>query len=129
MTNTKLLLTSMSFAAMLMIPSARGAAPSLDDNPYIELYRLRISQSETNLERTQAVATLANARLGRGKKLLGSNAISAEEYDTMVSEAAVAAADVEVGRRKVDEAKAFYRIIEGLIKSKGQIPLCTYEME
>ena len=100
-----------------------------DNNPYIELYRLRVAQAELNSERQQAIEILANARLERGKKLIAQAVIAREEYDVMISEAGVATADVKLAQKKVSEAKAYLRIIEALVKRGVSIPLCTYEME
>lgn len=106
-----------------------SAATPATDNPYLELYRLRIEQAEANHKRSLALVDLTQARLQRARRLIQSSAISAEEYDTAVSDAAVAAADVELTRKRIDEAKAYYRIIDGLVKRGASIPLCTYEME
>ena len=100
-----------------------------DNNPYVELYRLRVAQAELNSERQQAIEILANARLERGKKLIAQAVIAREEYDVMISEAGVATADVKLAQKKVSEAKAYLRIIEALVKRGVSIPLCTYEME
>lgn len=102
---------------------------SLDNNPYIELYKLRIAQAELNQRRQEALVKLANSRLDRGRRLINQQAISQEEFDTLISEASVATADVELSHKKVDEAKTYYRVVEALVKRGVSIPLCTYEME
>ena len=110
--------------------AAEQASPvNVADNPYIELYLLRVSQAEMNLRRQDALVGLANANLDRGRRLINAKAISQEEFDTLNSNAAVAAADVELSRKKIDEAKAYLRIVEALVKRGVQIPLCTYETE
>lgn len=119
--------------ALVLVAGLVGGAASLraaeDTNPYIELYKLRIEQAEASLRRQNALVELANAKLARGRKLITQSAISREEFDTLVSDAAVAAADVELQAKKVEEAKTYLRIIEPLANKAGKIPLCTYEME
>jgi multidrug resistance efflux pump len=106
-----------------------AAAPATDDNPYILLYKLRVDEAESNLHRAEALSELANSKLDRGRRLIYSSAMAQEEYDTLVSDAAVAVADVDLGRKKVDEAKAYLKIVEALVKRGVSIPLCTYEMQ
>lgn len=117
------------------IPSLRAftadtaPAPGKADDSFIELYRLRIEIAEASLKRQQALAELAQSKLYRGRRLLPQRAISQEEYDTLVADAAATAADIELTRKKVEEAKAYFKIIEGRVKSGNSIPLCTYEMD
>ena len=101
----------------------------LDNNPYIEIYKLRIAQAETNLKRQEALITLANQRLDRGRRLIAKSAIAQEDLDLLISEAGVASADLELARKKVEESKSYFRIVEALVKRGVSIPLCTYEME
>ncbi len=111
------------------IAFAGDPTPNLDTNPYIELYKLRIAQAEANLRRQVALSTLGNARLERGRKLIEKRVISMEEYDTIVSDAAVSVADVDLASKKVEESRAYFRVVEALVKRGVSIPLCTYEME
>ena len=99
------------------------------DNPYLELYKLRVSQAELNLSRRAALSELADANLARGAQLVTRNAISRQEFDTLTAEARVAAAEKELAGQKIEEAKAYLQIIEGLVSRGVSIPLCTYEME
>lgn len=99
------------------------------ENPYIELYELRVSQAESNLVRRQALSELADSKYARAQRLLSSNAISREEYETLYSDSAAARADVNLATKKIEEAKAYLKIIEGLVARGVSIPLCTYEME
>jgi hypothetical protein len=123
--------TSASGASATPAPtkSLSGAAVVTDDNPYVELYKLRVEESESNLHRAQALADLANSKLERGRRLVYSAAMSQEDYDTLVSDATVAASDTELAKKKIDEAKAYLRIIEALVKRGVSIPLCTYDMQ
>lgn len=105
------------------------AADPLADNPFIELYKLRVTQAELNVSRRQALEDLAASRLARGRKLIISKAISQEEYDTLVSEAAVTTADRVLAVRKVEESKTYLKIVEAMVRRGVSIPLCTYEME
>lgn len=100
-----------------------------DDNPYIELYRLRVTQAEANSRRKSALAQLAASKLERGRRLIASRAMSQEEYETLVSDDAVAKADIDLASQKVEESKAYLKIITGLVNRGVSIPLCTYEME
>ncbi len=100
-----------------------------DDNPYIELYRLRVAQAEANSRRKAALAELAASKLERGRRLIASRAMSLEEYETLVSDDAVSKADIDLANQKVDESKAYLKIITGLVNRGVSIPLCTYEME
>ena len=102
---------------------------AIDNNPYIELYKLRIAQAELNLKRQDALVTLANQRLDRGRRLISKGAITQEDFDTLTSDSGVATADLELARKKVEESKAYFRIVEALVKRGVSIPLCTYEME
>lgn len=102
---------------------------NLADNPYIELYRLRVTQAELNLERKIAVEKLTDARLGRRKKLTERGVTTQEELDTAISEATVATSERILATKKIDEAKAYLRIIEAQVARGISIPLCTYEME
>lgn len=105
-------------------------APIVDDNnPYLELYKLRVLQAEQNVERQRSLADLAQRKLARARRLIASQAISQEEYEVLSSESVVANADGTLAIRKVDEAKAYLRIVEALVKRGIAIPLCTYETE
>ncbi|MBI1861158.1 MAG: hypothetical protein HYR96_09605 [Deltaproteobacteria bacterium] len=103
--------------------------PSVEASPYIELYKLRIAQAEANLHRQEALSVLAKGKLERGRLLIEKKAMSLEEYDTRVSDSAVAEADVELAKRKLEESKAYFRVVEALVKRGVTIPLCTYEIE
>ena len=103
--------------------------PEEDTNPYIQLYQLRVTEAEANLRRSQAVSEFAEQKLERGRILLPENAISEEEYESLTSDASVASSEVELASQKVDEAKAYLKIIDALVKRGVSIPLCTYEME
>lgn len=100
-----------------------------DENPYLQLYRLRVSQAEANLRRKEAVQVLAGKNLERGRKLIASHAMSQEEFDTLFSEETVARTEVDLASQKVEESKAYYKIISSLVARGVSIPLCTYEME
>ncbi len=125
----KFLMAAGAFATCISWGVDQAPAVPISDNPYIELYQLRVSQAELNLRRQEALLLFANQRLDRGRRLIASKAISQEDLDNMVSDAAVAAADVDLSGKKIDEAKAYFRIVEALVKRGVQIPLCTYEME
>lgn len=99
------------------------------ENPYLTLYKLRVTQSQAVLARKQAMSTLADSKFGRVRRLLQSNAVSQEEYDTQYAESIAASADVDLAKQKVDEANAYLQIIDGLVARGVNIPLCTYEME
>lgn len=117
------------FSIILLLGSIQAFADSLADNPYLELYRLRVTQAELNVGRRQAIETLALGKLERGRKLIEKRAISQEEYDTLYSEASVATADKILAAKKVEESRAYLRIVEALVSRGISIPLCTYEME
>ena len=120
------ILAGLVLAAVLSVGSS---AATVEDNPYLELYRLRVLQAEQNVDRQNSLSDLADKKLVRAKRLISSQAISQEEYEVLTSEAVVARADKTLATRKVDEAKAFLRIVEALVKRGIAIPLCTYETE
>lgn len=102
---------------------------SKEENPYVELYRLRVAQAELNQKRQEALVALASARLDRGRRLLAEKVIARDEYESLFSDAAVTSTDLELAGKKIDEARAYLRIIEALVKRGVSIPLCTYDME
>lgn len=110
-------------------PAAPPTTPNLDDNPYLELYKLRVIQAELSLRRQESLAGLAAAKLRRAQQLIASRAISREEYEVLSSEASVTSTDRGLAMKKVDEAKTFLRIVDALVKRGIAIPLCTYETE
>ncbi len=119
-----------ALTALLLVGGFRyRALANDDDNPYTQLYKLRVSQAESNVKRAEALEQLASGKLARGERLLSSAAISREEYETLVSDRAVTNADSGLARQKVDEAKAYLKIIEALVARGVSIPLCTYETE
>ncbi len=126
----KTALRTLGLAGLLAVGTSAFASTAPDDgNPYLELYRLRVLQAEQNVERQRALAELADKRLARGRRLIASHAISTEEYEVLTSESLVTHADRTLATRKVDESKAFLRIVEALVKRGIAIPLCTYETE
>ena len=115
--------------ALVVSNRYRAQAQDNSDNPYVQLYQLRIVEAEANVQRQQALDALAQAKLSRGKALFSRNAIAREELDTLVSEAGVTAADSILAGKKVEEAKAYLKIIDSLVARGVSIPLCTYETE
>jgi len=101
----------------------------LADNPFIELYKLRVTQARLNLDRRKAIEELAASKLERARKLVVKKAISVEEYEIRTSESLVSSADRALAEKKIEESETYLRIIEALVKRGIQIPLCTYEME
>lgn len=114
-----------------VLPSEKLLAdsPNSLQNPYIELYRLRVTQAELNLDRKVAVEKLAVARLGRTKRLYEKGAMTLEDFETSTSEASVAEAERVLATKKIEESKAYLKIITALVEKGISIPLCTYEME
>jgi len=110
-------------------PSPPPPSTADSENPYLELYRLRVAQAELNAQRQESIAALANSKFDRTRRLLARNAVAPEDYETALSEATVATADLDLARKKIDEAKAYLRIVDALVKRGVSIPLCTYEME
>ena len=112
-----------------LLADEKPPSTPISENPYIELYKLRVTQAELNVSRRHSLEELASSRLERGRRLIASRAISQEEYEVLTSEATVASADRVLAVKKVDEAKTYLRIVEALVKRGISIPLCTYEME
>ena len=112
-------------------PPRRGGVIPLpvENNPFVELYRIRVSQQELNLERLASLQQLAQAKLARARRLIAARAISAEEFDVLTSEATVTTADRALGVKKLDEEKTYLRIVEELVKRGVGIALCTTETE
>lgn len=57
-------------------------------------FRAELDRAEAEVEKARTAASLAEADLARGEKLLGTRAVSREEYDTWVAASRSAAANV-----------------------------------
>ena len=106
-----------------------GYADPASDNPFMELYKLRIGINAMNVQRQQALLALADAKYARTARLVQTGAVSREEYDIALSDKKVAEAEVGLSQKRVLEAKAYLLIVEGLVQAKKPIPICTTEME
>src|SRR5688572_16653978 len=96
-----MLLILMTVSAISFGDPTPPASTSIDDNPFIQLYKLRIAQAELNHNRMQALSNLAEAKLDRGRRLISQHAISQEEYDILVSDSSVTRADVVLAAKKI----------------------------
>lgn len=67
-------------------------------------YRAALANARAGLGRAQASVAAVNAQAGRYRKLVGSQAVSRQEYDNAVSSLDQALADVEAGKAQVQTA-------------------------
>ncbi len=91
---------------------------------YVQLYKTRVGRIESRQAGLQANFDTLTKRWDRHKKLVETNAVSQEEYETAERDAIVARAQLEVLRADLKEAEAMLNIAIDRVMLGLAMPIC-----
>ena len=101
-----------------------AGTPVLAGSNYLYLFTESKALALAGLARQQARRLLADQDYGRAARLIGQNAISREEYETIRAAAIVAEYDLKIADLKSQQATISLGLAEALARNGQRIPLC-----
>jgi hypothetical protein len=110
--------------ALFIVAVATLSLPVMADSPYLFIFESANARAVAGLARQKARAQLAQRDYDRARRLVNSQAISQEEYESFRAVAILSALDLKIADLKAQESSLTLQLANALARTGKRIPLC-----